>query len=286
MKPNFIALEQNSNDWKRWRARGIGSSCAPTIMFENPSKSPFALWQEYMGLRELPYETRFMERGKRLEDDARKAYEERTGTIVRAACYEHPAFEYLRCSADGAAPVEKPSIIAEIKCPDKLTTHLSAREGVVPIQHYGQCQHLLMVSQADVLHYASWWHGELEIVEVFVDENYQDELLRAEHRFWKMVCDERWIAPDGEKDMSCNRLWMEKSTRFKQADELFEHYRQLRDTAAAELAQLCGMETERAFGNGVEARWTHTVRAAERSPRKAIDSWNMKIEQTPDKRID
>lgn len=284
MLPTFIQMEQGSDDWKRWRAMGIGSSCAPVIMLES-SKSPFALFQEYLGLRRMPFETRFMERGKRLEPKAREAYIKQTGNEVEPACYEHAALEFIRCSADGAAPVEAPSLLIEIKVPDKLTTHLSAREGVVPRQYYGQVQHLLAVTDADQLDYVSWWHGEIVIVEVKPDERYQDELFEAEHRFWRMVCDERWLAPDGTKDMSADERWVEKATRYKQLDELFTHYRELRDTAASELAQLCGMN-ERAYGCGVEAKWTHTVRAAEKQPRKAIDSWSLKVEQVPDKRVE
>lgn len=284
MRPTFIELEQGSNDWKRWRAGGIGSSCAPVIMLE-AIKSPFALFQEYLGLRALPYENRFMERGKRLEPRAREAYIELTGNEVEPACYEHAALAFMRCSADGVMHVKEPSLIIEIKCPDKLATHLLAREGVVPCQYYGQVQHLLAVTDAIKLDYCSWWHGELSIVEVFPDEQYQDELYAAEQRFWKMICDERWIAPDGVKNMDSDKIWVERAERFKEIDALFTHYRELRDSAAAELAQMCGTN-ERAYGCGVEAKWTHTVRAAERSPRKAIDSWSLKVEQVPDKRID
>lgn len=285
MRPTFIKLEQEGKDWLHWRAMGLGSSCAPIIMLENPFKSPFQLFQEYQGLRELPAENRFMSRGKRLEKKARDAYIEQTGNAVKPGCYEHPALPFIRCSADGAVPLEAPQLLVEIKSPDKLTTHLSAREGIVPRMYYGQMQHLLAVTDAEQLDYVSWWHGELVIVEVAPDERYQDELLEAEHRFWKMVLDGRWIAPTGEIDMSNNPHWIEQANRFKEIDSLFNHYRELRDTAASELAQICGMN-ERAYGCGVEARWTHTKRKAEVKPRGAIDSWSLKVEQVPDRRID
>lgn len=285
MRPTLVKLEQEGGDWLRWRANGIGSSAAPVIMLESPFKSPFQLFQEYMGLRELPEENRFMRRGKKLEPKARAAYVEQTGNAVKPACYEHPALPFIRCSADGAVPIEAPELVVEIKSPDKLSVHLSAREGVVPLQYWAQCQHLLAVTDAEQLDYVSFWHGELIIVEVAPEEHYQDELLEAEHKFWKMIQDGRWMAPTGEIDMSSNRNWIEQAQRFKEIDALFTHYRELRDTAAAELAHICGMN-ERAYGCGVEAKWTHTQKRAERTPRKAIDSWSLKVEQVPDKRVD
>lgn len=285
MRPTFIRLEQGSDEWLRWRAMGLGSTCAPVIMFES-YKTPFQLFQEYIGVRALPYETRFMRRGKKLEPNARDAYIKQTGNAVTPACYEHAALPFMRCSADGVAPLDVPALVIEIKVPDKLSTHLSAREGVVPRAYYGQCQHLLAVTEAEQLDYVSWWHGESVIVEVKPDEKYIDELLAAEHRFWRMVCDERWVAPEGSKDMSADAQWSRLAIRFKEIDELFTHYRELRDTAAAELAQLCGMQHARMYGAGVEAKWTHTVRSAERAPRKAIDSWTLSVEQVPAKRVD
>lgn len=285
MRPTFIRMEQEGKDWLRWRAMGIGSSSAPVIMLESPFKSPYQLFMEYQGLRELPVENRYMRRGKKLEPKARDAYIAQTGNAVKPACYEHPALTFVRCSADGAVPVEAPELIVEIKSPDKLTVHLSAREGIVPRQYYAQCQHLLSVTDAEQLDYVSYWHGELVIVEVAPDERYQDELLEAEHKFWKMVQDGRWMAPTGEIDMSSNAHWIEQAERFKEIDALFNHYRELRDTAASELAQVCG-SNERAFGCGVEARWVHTVKRAERTPRKAIDSWSLRVEQVPNKRVD
>jgi hypothetical protein len=183
-------------------------------------------------------------------------------------------------------PTEAPSLIVEIKCPDKKVSHLSALEGTIPTAYWAQLQHLLMVSGADALDYASWWHGDLAIVEVKPDEEYIDRLMAAEHRFWRMVCDGRWVAPDGVKDMTDDQHWLQLTQRFKEIDALRTHYDELRKSAAAELAQYCGMDNERAFGNGVQVEWVHTVRAAEKHPRKAIDSWSLRVEQVPEKRVE
>ena len=36
----LVNLEQGTDDWHAWRRQGIGASDAPTIMVENPWKSP------------------------------------------------------------------------------------------------------------------------------------------------------------------------------------------------------------------------------------------------------
>lgn len=285
MRPTRIQLTQDSPDWKRWRAQGLGSTAAPVIMLE-AYKKPFQLWQEYMNLAEKPEQNRFMVRGKKLEPMAREAYVRESKVKVTPFCYEHPAFPYLRCSTDGVDDIVEPQLVVELKCPDKITAHLSAREGVVPRQYWGQCQHLLMVTGAYQLHYASFWHGELAIVPVEVDEAYTDRMMAREAKFWKMVKDGRFVAPDAEADMTGNKEWERVAQRFREIDALYNHYSELRAAAEAELAQMTDMETKRAFGAGVEVKWTHTVRAAEAKPRGPVDSWSLKVEQIPAERVD
>jgi putative phage-type endonuclease len=255
-------------------------------MFENPYESRFQLFQKYLDITKQPVENRFMARGKKLEPMIREAYMKKTRNVVEPGCYEHPAFPHLRCSADGVAPVQGPQLVCEIKCPDKIATHLWAREEKkVPGQYYGQCQHLLMVTGAECLDYASFWHGELVVIAVKPDEEYIDRLMAEEHAFWKMLCDGRWVAPEGERDLGADEVWQGLVAKFKEWDLLYQTSQQNRDYYGAQLAQLCGMN-QRAYGAGVEVKWTHTVRGPEPKPRGPIDSWSLRVEQVPDKRVD
>ncbi len=44
---------QGSEDWHAFRENKIGGSMAPTIMGENPYSSPYRLWQEMTGRKEV-----------------------------------------------------------------------------------------------------------------------------------------------------------------------------------------------------------------------------------------
>ena len=58
MNPIFVDLTQDTKEWKLWRAGGIGSSAAATIMYENPYQNRFQLFQKYMDLTAKPVEKR------------------------------------------------------------------------------------------------------------------------------------------------------------------------------------------------------------------------------------
>lgn len=287
MEPTYVKLEQGSKEWVSWRQDGIGSSAAPIIMYDNPEDSPFNLFQRLIGVRKEKADNKFMARGRKLEPYGREAYSLKTGRTVTPACYEHPAFPHLRCSTDGAYPIQTPKLVVEVKMPDEITTHLTAREGQVPNRYWAQCQHHLMVTGAAMCHYVSVWHNEDPvIVEVEPDSDYIQFLMEREQEFWAMVIDGRWKEPDGSRDMSKDEAWIQLAQRFKEIDALFRHYEQLKATAASDLAKVCGMRYRTLFGCGVTAQWTHTVRKAETTPRGPIDSWKMTVKQVPEERLD
>ena len=286
MKPIYVNLEQTSKEWGAWRADGIGASDAPTIMFDSMDGSPFKLFQLKTGQRQQKRDNKFMARGRKIENEARSAYSKATGNLVPAACYEHPAFRHLRCSTDGAYPLEQPELVIELKVPEFKDTHLIARDGRVPQQYWAQCQHTLMVTGATQLDFGSYWHGDLVVVKVLPDHGYiEDQLLPAEQAFWKMILDGRWIAPEGEQDMSADEDWIHFAKRYLEVENLYVHYKQLKAEMEGQLAQLNGQRM-RSFGAGVECSWTHTVRKAEAKPRAAIDTWSVSVRSIPDSRVD
>lgn len=287
MEPTYVDMVQGSQDWVSWRQDGIGSSAAPIIMYDSLEDSPFQLFQRLLGVRKEKADNKFMARGRKLEPYGREAYANKTGRYVEPACYEHPAFPHLRCSTDGAYPTKAPKLVVEVKMPDEITTHLTAREGQVPNQYWAQVQHHLMVTGAAMCHYVSVWHKEEPvIVEVEPDSDYIQTLMEKEQEFWAMVVAERWTDPTGSKDMGKDPEWLAAAERYKQVDELYHHYLQLKAKCASDLAKMCGMKYRTLFGGGVTATWTHTVRKAEKEPRGPIDSWKMSVKQVPEERLD
>lgn len=90
-----------------------------------------------------------IERGNRLEDQARAGYEMRTGNLVRqVGLLVHPALDLVRCSPDGLVD---PDGGVEIKCPTKREGHLAALAGTVPAVHKPQVQFSLWTSAR------AWW---------------------------------------------------------------------------------------------------------------------------------
>lgn len=286
MKPIYVNVEQTSKEWGLWRADGLGASDAPVIMFDSMDGSPFKLFEQKIGVRKQKADNKFMARGRKIESEARNAYSKQTGNLAPAACYEHPAFRHLRCSTDGAYPLEQPELVVELKCPDYKDTHLVAKDGKVPQQYFAQVQHTLMVTGAKQCDFGSYWHGDLAIVKALPDRGYiEDRLLPAEQTFWRMVLDGRWVTPEGEVDMSADEDWQHFAARYLEVEGLFVHYKNLLAEMEGELAQLNGQRL-RSFGCGVECRWNHTVRKAESKPRGPVDSWSVAVRSIPDKRVD
>jgi hypothetical protein len=110
-------------------------------------------------------------------------------------------------------------------------------------------------------------------------------MMAAEHAFWKMLKEGRWVEPEGEQDLSADENWQGLVEEFKKWDLLCQTAQQNRDAVSAQLAQMCGT-SKRTYGGGVEAAWTHTVKVAEKQPRGPVNSWSFRVEQIPDKRVD
>jgi len=189
----FYDIEQGSRDWKAWRLAGIGGSDAPEIMgcgyLEGGAA---ALLEEKCGgaEREENFE---MRRGKKLEPDARRMFQTQHGLILPPACVARCDPPWMQASLDGIDLWGE--VLLEIKAPDMID-HGIALAGVVPHQFKPQLQHLLMVTEARLLYYASYSIAKryggvnkpsLAVVQVHPDAVYQAFLAAAEEQFWKQV---------------------------------------------------------------------------------------------------
>lgn len=168
----------------------IGSSDAPVIMEVSPWKTPYALWEEKLGLRKSNRMTSAMERGIQLEEQARKNFEEQTGIYVIPQKVYHPDKKWMRASLDGMDFDGKH--IVEIKCPNNKD-HSEAKEGKVPEKYIPQIQHQLAVTGLEMAFYFSFDGNEGVIVEVKKDEKYILELLQKEENFYS--CMNTFTAP-------------------------------------------------------------------------------------------
>jgi len=217
-----VELAQNTPEWLEWRAGGVGASDAPTIMGENPWKSPAQLWAEKVGLVAPPdlSGNPHVQRGNRFEDEARMAFEADFQDFAVPLCGQHPEISWLRASFDGILAQGQ---VLEIKCPSpkRMTRVRTLAEGqpqapnqrplVGPdeleqagLGHYhAQVQHQLLVADAA---FACLYVYDVEAKRgygfwIAADEAYQERLLEAEREFWRRVRDGEEPPLDPERDV-------------------------------------------------------------------------------------
>jgi putative phage-type endonuclease len=185
--PNFtvVELEQGTHEWREWRHKGIGASDAPAIMGENPFKSAAQLLKERREPPRAIFQNAAMARGIQLEPEARRRYIAKTGRDVRPACLQSTRHDWLRASLDGFAT--NYDSVVEIKCGQSVYRRASESRSV-PDYYYGQLQHILAVTDLDILDFWCYWPGCSELLlHVERDDAYIERLLNKEFEFWKLV---------------------------------------------------------------------------------------------------
>ena len=169
-------------DWKAWRAMGLGASDSPIIMGISPYKTRFQLWLEKTGQAQSSDGNWATRRGHELEPKARSQYELENNRDMPPAFLEHKEFPFIRASLDGYGD----NIVLEIKCPG-AEDHALALAGKVPEKYFPQLQHQLLVTGARECHYYSFDGEKGALVQVGHDLDYQGKLLEKLKEFWQLV---------------------------------------------------------------------------------------------------
>jgi putative phage-type endonuclease len=146
----IIDVTQRTPEWAHWRAQGITASEAAIVLGRSPYKTPWRLWAERTGLaREADLSANpHVQRGVALEDAARRAFEDRHGTLLLPLCAESDEHPVLRASFDGIADDGAP---VELKVPSHRTfAEVSERqtEAAAFRLYWPQVQHQLYVAEA------------------------------------------------------------------------------------------------------------------------------------------
>jgi len=188
MSYTIVNLQQGTNEWLEWRNQGIGASDAPTIMGENPWKTPSYLLQEKCGQKTCAPNAA-MAMGTALEPEARKRYEAKVGIRVVPACLQSVKYEWLRASVDGLSIDE--SIIVEIKC-GKSVYYKTSTSGEVPDYYYGQLQHILSIINFQSIDFYCYWPERPEVhLRIPRSDAYIKRLLDVEYLFWQKIIKNR-----------------------------------------------------------------------------------------------
>jgi len=169
----------------------LGSSDMPIILGVSPWKSAHNLWLEKTGKQDPPRASYPMQRGIRLEERARELYTEHTGIDIQPCCVENSFASWMRASLDGLNDAE--DIVVEIKVPG-AKDHNEALKGRIPEHYIPQCDYLIAVTNAQVLHYWSFAGDEGVLVKHHPDKERIAYLINRAAAFWS--CIERDVAPD------------------------------------------------------------------------------------------
>lgn len=167
----------------QYRKDKIGASDASIILGINPWKTPLALWEEKLGLRELPKTNTAMQRGNDLEDHAREEFKRMTGIDVKPRRIEHKEYPWMMATYDGITDCN--GCIVEIKVPNPDTVEM-AKKGKLPIYYYAQMQHQIEIAKPLQAFYFCYDHRTEKgyIVDVKRCQDYIDTLLQQEKKFY------------------------------------------------------------------------------------------------------
>lgn len=174
-----IHLEQDSQEWHNWRRNIIGGSDAPAVMGIG-FLTPHQLYLNKLGLYQTT-QTPLMERGKKLEGQARSLCQEMLGTQLEPLCVVHNQRSWQAASLDGIDP--KRTFIVEIKTGGEKALE-RAKNGIIPDYHRCQIQHQLEVTGLEMCIYFFFDGTKGYPIEVYRDERYINHLVTAEEAFW------------------------------------------------------------------------------------------------------
>lgn len=239
-------IQQDTQEWLNWRSQGIGASEAPDIMGVG-YLTPYKLWSERLGLIPKRASNPAMQRGKDLEETARKEFMKMTDIWVEPALFVHMKYEWMRCSLDGISACGEH--IVEIKCPNKVR-HEMALNGKIPPEYYPQLQHQIEVCGVDKCFYFSFNGESGTVLEIFRDEKYISNLVSKEQRFWE--CLKNFEAPDlidRDYEIKEDEEWKMHSEEWKNSYQMLKKYEEQEAKHRKTLIQLAGQSN--VMGNGI-----------------------------------
>lgn len=249
----IIELEQGSQEWLNWRKSVITATDASCIMGNNPWTTAYKCWQRKLGLIEEQKSNEAMERGKRLEPEARAQFTERYGIEMQPMVVESTEFEFLGASLDGISQLG--NHLLEIKC-GGVKLHEMAAQGVIPPYYMDQMQHQLLVTRAEKCFYYSYNGRDGICIEVLPDPEFINRFMPKAREFWKCVAfDEPPVLQDADyKNMSDEPSWKGLATEYRKIAEQIKSLEEVKDSYRKELLKLC--KDQNCIGDGVKVMKT------------------------------
>jgi len=200
---NIVDLVQRSEEWLEWRALGITATDIPVIEGLSPYKTPWQLWAEKIGRINPPdlSGNPNIQRGNRLEDEARQLAETRYNDVLLPLCGECTEWPVLRASFDG---VDSNGEVYEFKAPSKNVFEELDLKGInsATFKLYEAQVHTQQVvagtQKGRLIFYRE--DGTDMDFEVRLTPERKSEILKAALHFWNLVCTKTPPKLDPERD--------------------------------------------------------------------------------------
>jgi putative phage-type endonuclease len=252
----IIQVEQGSSEWLSWRKSVITATDCPAILGSSPWSTAYKVWQRKLDLIPEQKSNEAMERGKRLEPEARAQFVQRFGVEMESMVVESTEFDFLGASLDGMSHLA--NSILEIKCGgEKL--HAMAKKGEIPPYYMDQMQHQLLVTRASKCFYYSFDGVDGICIEVLPDPEFEAKFLAKAREFWKCVAfNEAPALQDSDyKDMSHDMPWINIANDYKKVSWQIKELEARKEEYRRLLLNLSGDQS--CMGEGVRVMKT-TVR--------------------------
>jgi putative phage-type endonuclease len=238
----IIDVAQRTPEWFQWRAQGITASEAPIILGRSPYKTPWRLWAERTGLARPPDLSRNpnVQRGNRLEDSARRWFEQTYDTLLLPLCGESDQEPVLRASFDGINHAGEP---VELKVPSaRIFREVQAhgRAAGAYRLYEPQVQHQLYVAGADKGWLAFYLDENNQVVfELARDAALIRTIVAQGKAFWQAIVD----GDEPEKD-PLRDLFVPSDEQLQEWSALAGRYRRIQQQAKTLDAELKRHKTD------------------------------------------
>lgn len=231
----LVNFEQGTDEWLRWREKGVSASDVATVLRMNEHETPFKLWMVKRGLCEPDDLSRnpHVRRGKRMEPVLRQIVAQDRNESIVPCCGESETHPIIRASFDGIDSMGEPN---EFKAPSKKRYEEAKAcwdASKIKRLYYPQVQAQIFVKGAQrgrmiLGHFeetATW--GEYNLIDWFEviiprDDAFIARMIEGIEDFWKMV--ENGTAPelDPERDVWFPETPSERALWAAAADDLHD----------------------------------------------------------------
>jgi putative phage-type endonuclease len=249
----IINVEQGSPAWLDWRKTVITGTDCPAILGSSKWATPYKCWQRKLGLIKEQASNDAMERGKRLEPEARAHFIERYGIDMKPAVVESTGFEFLGASLDGLSDFG--TSILEIKC-GGAKLHEMAAQGIIPEYYLDQMQHQLLVTGVERCFYYSYDGKDGICINVYPDPDFLDKWIPKARAFWKCVAfmEPPALETSDYRDMGDSFDWKHYAKEYVDVNKAIKDFEDKKDYLRKKLIELCAEQSS--AGGGIKVMKT------------------------------